>query len=176
MNRTITEIIMHRDIVIKTVKALFNENGNFDATFYMKDSSDRLLLFPVNMFMRSEETKNMLANIVRKVVEEKNIDTLIFCTEAWVSNINMSDEEEKKKKLDENGHIKVMPRDDPERREVIMISTECREFGFIDFSYMEISRDFEGKATLGEIKKMNGADSMQGRFMHFIKPDIAIKN
>lgn len=170
--RNVIDILKQRDTIVDSAKKSFLEEGKLEAMFYLR-AKDDLYVLPANNFMGSQQGKNMLAAIIKQLIEQQNIDTLVFCTEAWLSKIDLKSEGGKNK-LDEKGNPKVMPRDDPERTEIIMFTTESKEFGIVDVSSIEISRDDEGNPSLGELKKMEG--DMSGRFTHFIKPDLAMQN
>jgi hypothetical protein len=107
-----------------------------------------------------ENLKDRAASSLRAIAVAGCCVGSIFCSEAWMSHIPADDPERL--------HNRVQPKDDPERKEGIVLAIHHREFGPETRRAM-ISR-VNGKRVIEDWETLRGA-SFAGRFGSFVPPD-----
>lgn len=150
--------------VLKVTKELFLEKGDIPPFVYVGQDIGKgqiaYMAIPVDEFMRSVQSKNDLAELMKKIGDTDPL-SISLVTEAWMVKGN---------KADKDDLMKITPSEHPDRIECIIGTFEseniCKTYSF------EIKR--EGGLSLSEDDGQS-TENLGGRFGNILKDMKKIK-
>ena len=153
--------------ILKTVFELFEKDKGIEpAVIFVTPDPEKKKKYltgfmPTGMFMVSNEGKEVLSMVVKKLCTEKPIVALAFISEAWMGSHQGQSKEE----------IKNMPppSEDPDRKEIVMINFET-PFS-CEHQIYDIIRE-EGKGPSIDKKSKVETAGIEGRFAHLLAKKI----
>jgi len=151
------ELEKHLKQISEIVKNDFKQRGGINLKFYLltKLSNHE---YSLGVFEMPEDLMGQRMAVIKrygKMLNEKNIkvDAIFSASECWVSTVST----EKNKEIDLDSYVpEIMPRNDPDRKECVVISgmTETKEsvFRMYDVEEKETWSNLESKKVLVNAK------------------------
>ena len=113
LNTPVKELV---EMVMSTSREIFESGKQVDpALFFIKPDDGSMVVVEVPNYMMSDEKKPELWDTVRKL--RRKVPTVAFISEVWESRPKKGDGI-----VGEDEKVKVMPRDDPNRTECVMLN------------------------------------------------------
>lgn len=123
----------------------------------------RVGLMPVEPLVSDPQSKNILAELLAKLIEDPNHDFCIFAHEAWVLAVN-ADDPEAASALRAQAQLGSLEHH-PQRGEALMIHIRSKDDQA--FCMLPIERDASGSIVEikpGELQFLSDSVSLEGRF------------
>lgn len=142
------------DYQIKFARFAFDANGGGISPMWVGQDADGII-YPITVEWNGSEEKYAMIEEVKKLFTKLNVIRYVSMVEAWMVIADARNKEEAKEII--NAGVANHPR----KQEAIIITGE--EKGRNLFGYLPINRGEEGKATLGEFVRHDGAGHYAGR-------------
>jgi len=121
---------------------------------------EEVLFISIAQFFESPGGKDLLAAFIAELCEDKDVDGMGLVTEAWVVS----------RPLEQDLTTIVIPRECPDREEVLMVYSEWRDLTSKDIM-IPFTRDSEDRPILGE-RIVSDVSDVAGRLRNFFIPEL----
>jgi len=148
------------EVILKTAKGLLLKEGHHSPMLFAVTGNEALVC-PIGQFLKTEDTKDSMGDMVRSMIAKFNAQGIGMVTESWMVKAGDG------VKSEDLVHIQASKH--PARIEVLLTSANWND-GSQYMRIHRIIRDNKGKVIqLAEIDTESGWEEIAGRFANYFK-------